>query len=296
MASLLTGSQAGWGALEAVIFLGIGLFIFFRGFFAYRRYRLLADLPIMPIRSVAMGLVEIQGRAVPDRIIMSPITHTSCLYFKVEIQAVEKEKGGHTNLARVGTDTGWAKFYLQDDTGKILVDPEGADLRLESTTHRETSPSPEQSPAFPTDSPSLGTPSDQELNRYGAAFQARRRRWPLLHVLQKLWIAAFYNRGGVYRPTGAYRFTESCLLPYKTYVIAGNCTTNPQPRDEHDRNLIERDRQRSPLLLIREGTEKQVESTLRYMSGCAIYGGAILAIFSMAGLLYLLGLLRLPWK
>ncbi len=286
------GSQAGWGALEAVIFLGIGLFIFFRGFFGYRRYRLLADLPRMPIRSVAMGLVEIQGLAVPDRIILSPITRTSCLHFKVEIQAVEKEKGGHTNLASVGTDTGWARFYLQDDTGKILVDPEGADLHLTSTVHRQTSPAAEKSP----DSLPPGTPSDQELNRYGAEFQARRRRWLLLHALQKLWISAFYNRGGVYRPTGAYRFTESCLLPYRTYVIAGDCTTNPQPRDEHDRNLIQMDKQRSHILMIREGTEHQVESTLRLLSGCAIYGGAILAIFSLAGLLYLLGLLRLPWK
>ncbi|MBZ5561303.1 MAG: E3 ubiquitin ligase family protein [Acidobacteriia bacterium] len=290
------GSQNGGGVLLSVVFLGVGLFVFFKGFFVYRRYRLLADLPMMPIRSVAMGLVEVQGGAVPDRTILSPITRTSCLYFKVEIQAVEKEKGGHTNMARVGTDTGWARFYLQDDTGKILVDPEGADLHLVSTVHRETSPTPEQNPASPPDSPSPGTPSDQELNRYGAAFQARQRRWPLLQVLKKLWISAFYNRGGVYRPTGAYRFTESCLLPYKTYVIAGNCTTNPQPRDEHDRNLIQRDRKRSPLLLIREGTEKQVESTLRYMSGCAIYGGAILALFSLADLLYLLGLLRLPWK
>ena len=287
-------SSSGGGAFLGLAFLFIGLVLFFKGFFVYRRYRLLADMPRMPIRSLAMGLVEVQGLAIPDRTLLSPITRTPCLCYKVENCAVEQEKGGHTGWSEKGTDKAGGKFFLEDDTGKVLVDPEGADLHLYRMIQRQTAP-PQPGRLVPAAEPASDAPADEELNRYGHAFVARQRRWPLLVALKRFWIWAFYNRGGVYRPTGAYQFTEYCLLPYKTYVVAGTCTENPQPRDEQDRNLIKKGK-RSPVLLITEGTEKQVESTFRVLSGCAIYGGAILALYSAASLLYALGWLSLPWK
>ena len=47
--------------LLPVIGLGAGLLFFFRGLHFYRETLLLADTPAMPIRSVAMGLVQPQG-------------------------------------------------------------------------------------------------------------------------------------------------------------------------------------------------------------------------------------------
>lgn len=290
------GSESGGGAFLAIAFFLIGLLLFFKGFRSYRGYRLLADMPKMPARSVAMGLVEVEGIAKPDQVITSPVSRTPCVYYKVEIEAREEEKGGHTSFSRVGSDTRGEKFYLEDETGKVLVDPEGADLDLNHTIRRETQPPAPARDASAMVPPSpAAIPSDEELNRYGDSILARRRRSPLLNLLKKIWVGLFYNRGGVYRPTGAYRFTEYCMLAHERYVVAGTCAENPQPRDEYDHNIIHLGRD-GPLFLIRHGTEKRVESTMKILSGCAVYGGAILILYSAAYLLYALGLLRLPWK
>ncbi len=289
-----SGSQTGGGAFLAIAFFLIGVFLFFKGFRSYRRYRLLADMPRMPARSVAMGLVEVEGIARPDRVITSPISRTPCVYYRVEIEAAEEEKGGHLSFSRVGNDTCCEKFYLEDETGKILVDPEGADLDLNHTIRRETQPPARAREASETTPPS-GIPSDEELNRYGDSVLASKRRSPLRKLAKRIWVGLFYNRGGVYRPTGAYRFTEYCMLAQERYVVAGTCAENPHPRDESDRNMIHLGRN-NPIFLIRHGTEKRVESTLKFLSGCAVYGGAFLILYSAAYLLYALGLLRLPWK
>jgi hypothetical protein len=51
--------------LEVAIVVGFaaGLLWFFKGFRVYREYRVLAGTPEIPILSVAMGLVEIHGKA-----------------------------------------------------------------------------------------------------------------------------------------------------------------------------------------------------------------------------------------
>ena len=45
---------------------GAGLYYFYKGFRTFREYRVLMDTPEIPIRSVAMGLVEIHGKATGD--------------------------------------------------------------------------------------------------------------------------------------------------------------------------------------------------------------------------------------
>ena len=46
---------------------GAGLYSFFKGFRVFREYRVLEDTPLIPLRSVAMGLVHVHGRATARR-------------------------------------------------------------------------------------------------------------------------------------------------------------------------------------------------------------------------------------
>lgn len=58
-----------------------GLAIFFNGFRIYREYRLLADTPEIPIRSIPMGLVHICGKARGVEPVPSPISLTRRVTF-----------------------------------------------------------------------------------------------------------------------------------------------------------------------------------------------------------------------
>jgi hypothetical protein len=124
-------------AYAALGFAG-GIYIFLKGFREFRKYRVIADTPEIPIRSVPMGFVEIHGRAQGEQPIPSPVSHTPCFAYKVEIEewkTSSRNRSGGWHHYR--TDVDGMNFYLTDGSGKVLVDPRGADLDLPQTARRE---------------------------------------------------------------------------------------------------------------------------------------------------------------
>jgi hypothetical protein len=73
---------------------GAGVWIFFKGFRVFREFKVVADTPCIPIRSVPMGLVQIRGKALSDQLIPSPITHTPCCFYQVKIERYESGQHG----------------------------------------------------------------------------------------------------------------------------------------------------------------------------------------------------------
>jgi hypothetical protein len=152
---------------------GAGVWIFFKGFRVFREFKIVADTPCMPIRSIPMGLVQVRGRALADHLIPSPITHTPCCFYQVKIEHYETgEQGGWKHYR---TDLDGAKFYVQDQTGKVLVDSYSAEYDL-----------PEGPPRVVDSAqiaPLMGTgASDEELLQYvqraGAnALAAKMEHW-----------------------------------------------------------------------------------------------------------------------
>ena len=125
-----------------------GLWAFFQGFRAYSKSRLLQDTPETPIRSIAMGFVRIHGKAKSDQLVKSPVTHTPCCYYIVQIHKWEEFKDGraYSSDEERGPRAGWmphgaeadgVRFYLEDATGHVLVDPHGARYDLDMTGTRE---------------------------------------------------------------------------------------------------------------------------------------------------------------
>jgi hypothetical protein len=128
-------------------FLGIGAF--FQGFRVYSKVRVLDDTPETPIRSIAMGFVRIHGKAKSDKLVTSPVTHTPCCYYAVEIVKCEETPRSRTTFYgqdeeadrgvwmhhAAEADGDW--FYLEDSTGRVAVNPRGAQFQLEMTGTRE---------------------------------------------------------------------------------------------------------------------------------------------------------------
>ncbi len=136
---------------------GAGVWIFFKGFRVFREFKIVADTPCMPIRSIPMGLVQVRGQALTDQLIPSPITHTPCCFYQIKIERYET--GEHGGWKHHRTDMDGAKFYIQDTTGKVLVDSYSAEYDL-----------PESPPRIVDGAhiaPLMGTgASDQELLQY----------------------------------------------------------------------------------------------------------------------------------
>jgi hypothetical protein len=90
--------------------------------------------------------------------------------------------------------------------------------------------------------------------------------------------------------SGRYRLTESLIIADGTYDITGTCTENPEPADEHDRNMLVKGRN-EPTFLISSKTKQQEETSLRWHAVGRIFGGAALAVVCLAVILAKLGLL-----
>ncbi len=115
----------------AIVGFGAGIYFFFKGFREYRKYRILADTPEIPIRSIAMGLVEVHGTAKGEQQLVSPVSRTPCFFYKVDIERWEKDSKGRGSWRNYRTDRAGVRFYLEDASGHVLVDADGAELDLE---------------------------------------------------------------------------------------------------------------------------------------------------------------------
>lgn len=118
---------------------GVGIYGFFKGFRTFRKYRVLADTPEMPIRSIPMGLVQVHGQAKGEERVVSPVTHTPCFFYKVDIERWKTDSKGQGSWSHDTTDAGGVKFYLEDGTGKVLIDPYNAEYDLAENGKREVS-------------------------------------------------------------------------------------------------------------------------------------------------------------
>jgi hypothetical protein len=110
-----------------------GVFLWF-GFREQARLRLIRDLPTSTIRAMAMGPVELKGKAIPlGDTVKSPFTGKSCVYLKFLVE--EKVSSGKNSHWRTrASEEKRVPFVLDDGTGKILLDTQGAKLDVPADT------------------------------------------------------------------------------------------------------------------------------------------------------------------
>jgi hypothetical protein len=109
-------------ALWAAAGIVIGLYMFFRGFGLLRRKLLIESVPSSTVRSAALGLVEVSGTATGPYSIISPLSKTECYFYSAV-------------LPRHGDcqETLCVPFFLDDGTGKLLIDPRDAETDLQAS-------------------------------------------------------------------------------------------------------------------------------------------------------------------
>lgn len=121
-----------------ILFL-IGLAIMFNGIQMYLTMRKVQNTPTSKIRSVAMGLAEVYGKANSYVEKISPFSNEKCSYYKIQVQAYiearneDESSSWKTILTKELNDV----FKLTDDTGTINVDPKGAEINLDVATKKE---------------------------------------------------------------------------------------------------------------------------------------------------------------
>ena len=173
-----------------VIGLVVGLGLFFQGFRLLQRRHLILDTPVSKIRSASLGMVELSGLAVGPYTMVAPITGHPCYYYRSVVQEW-KRCGRNYQWVMVAAECMHVPFFLDDNTGKVLVDPRGADLDLHRDFQQEFSDS------FFT------TKEEAPAN-----------------------VRRFLSRHGV-STTNKIKVDESCIKPKNALFLLGTLQENP---------------------------------------------------------------------
>ncbi|MBL7084538.1 MAG: hypothetical protein ISS43_00325 [Candidatus Omnitrophica bacterium] len=107
-----------------------GIWGFFWGFKRLRRKRLIENIPTSTIRGLAMGLVELSGRAEKTNVLKSPLTNTECILYKYLVEEYRSSGKSGRWVTIASGNSFYSPFWLNDGTGKIMVLPQAAELFL----------------------------------------------------------------------------------------------------------------------------------------------------------------------
>jgi len=114
------------------IFLLIGGITYFLAFYFLKIKHLIQNTPTSKIRSVAMGFAEVCGKVIPYEInglLTSPFSNEKCVYYKYIIQEY-RSSGKHSSWVTIKQGVEKRLFYTEDETGRILVDPNKASIDI----------------------------------------------------------------------------------------------------------------------------------------------------------------------
>jgi len=185
-----------------------GLYLFFNGFRLLQRRNLILNTPVSKIRSASMGMVELSGQAVGPYTMLAPITARPCYYFRTVVWEW-KRQGRSSKWVKVAAECMHLPFFLDDNTGRVMVDPRGAELDL----HR-----------------------DFQQEFCDSLFTMKEEAPPNVHAL--------LSRHGI-TTSNKIKVEESCIKPKNSLFVLGTLDDNPgleltqQPiRDDETSSLI----------------------------------------------------------
>jgi hypothetical protein len=114
----------------AIFGFGFGIWSFFKGFKLLNEKRLIEDIPTSTVRGLAMGLVELNGKAKKSNILSSPLTGVECVFYRYTIERYENRGRSSSWVVIAKADSSYCSFCLDDGTGKIMVVPQGAEITM----------------------------------------------------------------------------------------------------------------------------------------------------------------------
>lgn len=225
-------------AILSIVFGMGGVSWFFEGFAILRRKRLIENMPTSEIRCVSQGLVEVKGRTKQKEDLYGPVSGTPCVYYTYRVEERQyRQDGSQWVMIGLG-ESGEKPFYLEDDTGRVLIDPLGAQIASPvSETRRFSGYS-----SLPQDLKAL---IDNEKN-------------PVL----------VGSRIG----TGKLMFTENCIGADQEMYVLGSADYLDDDRKE---GIVIKRGKKEPFFYISNRREKEITGRMRRSAVKRIIGGPI---------------------
>ncbi len=119
----------GLASFFGAIGLCAGLYLFVRGFRLLAWKRCIEDTPLTKIGAAAVGHVKVQGTVTGPYTLISPIAGTECHYYRA-VAWDGRDAQNEVAFEGRASETLFTPFFLQDETGSLMIDPRGTQLEL----------------------------------------------------------------------------------------------------------------------------------------------------------------------
>ncbi|MBU1198122.1 E3 ubiquitin ligase family protein [Candidatus Micrarchaeota archaeon] len=254
---ILFGFRISKGLILSGAVIVSGLALFYHGFQTYRRVRLIENIPTSDIRSLAMGLVEITGKAVQKVDLKSPLIGKPCVYSRIEIQEL-RQQGKHSSWVTIHEKEQRENFYVRDATGQVEIDPREAQIEIP----------PDRTCSLP------GKQYPKEIEQY-----CEKEKIPLHKP--------FFTVGPLQLGGNPSRKLNEWFIEAgdAVYVMGTAAQKNGAESAKQEDRIIITKGMHHPFFYISDKTEKETIKGLKRNSYWFIGGGAALAIVGLALLL-----------
>jgi hypothetical protein len=128
----LLGQLLGKAFETGALLFSAALLMLWGAFYFLRLKRKIENTPTSRVRSVAMGMVEVKGKAIRRYALVSPMSHIPCVYYR--LTRYKRDKNNQWKKVGV-TKSSRASFLLEDETGRVEIDP--ARCRIAAGTKQE---------------------------------------------------------------------------------------------------------------------------------------------------------------
>ncbi len=242
-----------------------GSILFVIGMRLFKKKQMIENIPTSKVRSLAMGLAEVQGKAIAlkDKMLKSPFTNKNCVYYKYAVEEYHHSKnGGYWIIVKSGDKR--SLFFLKDKTGMVLVNPSGADIDIPKDWRFQ---------------PSLfnWSPHKKVEDKIKSFFKKERMSYT-----------------GFFGMKRNLRFTEYYIAPRDKLYILGTAGDNPHKKEASAMHSIEdimmQQGKEEKFFYISDKHEKSLLKNLHFKTNLSLIGGGALTVFGIGVILLSLGL------
>lgn len=240
--------------LYSAVGFAIGIVLFVKGLGWMKQKRLIENTPTSKARSIAMGMVEVYGKAVPafGKILKSPLMEKECVYYRFKVEE-RRGSGKSTRWVTILSGDDSIKFWLQDETGSVLVDPKGA---------------------------SVDIPADFSLDSHMGSDPP-----PTVQRLLKAHGMGFEGFLGINK---SMRYAEHMIEPNNMVYVMGTAGDNPFKEEAtavkgSEDVMIQKGENET--FYISDRQEKDILRSLGWKSAGGVFGGGLLTVGSLAVIL-----------
>ena len=113
----------------------LAMLLFWYAFYFLRMKRQIENTPTSKVRSIAMGMVEVKGEAVRKYALISPMSNTPCVFYR--LTKYRRERNNQWRISSISSSDN-VPFMLEDETGRVEINPLGC--RVSAGSKQEGTP------------------------------------------------------------------------------------------------------------------------------------------------------------